>query len=119
MGVKCSWKRGRLASQSRDQLRLVGGVVVHDQMNVQVLRHGCLNGIEEGAELYRPMAGLALTNHLAAPGVQGREQRSGATAQVVMSTPFHLARTHGQQGPGPILDKGIFGAGNGWKHLDR
>lgn len=40
VGVKCRWKRGCLSSQSLIAGVLVGGVVVQDQVQVQVAWHG-------------------------------------------------------------------------------
>ena len=34
-----------------DGRRLVGGVIVHDQMDIEIGRHGSVDGIEEAAEL--------------------------------------------------------------------
>src|SRR6478609_7489882 len=41
---------------------LVGGIVVHDQMNVQIRRHVGFNGIEELAELCTAMAAVHLSD---------------------------------------------------------
>ena len=85
-----------------DSRGLVGSVVVHNQMDVQVGRHGRLNGVEELTELHGPMAGLALPNDLATLDIQGRKQGGGATAQIILCAPFHLARAQVPQGLGPI-----------------
>ena len=69
-GREMQMEAGPLGQPSADPRGLVGGVVVHDEMDVQVLRHGCFNGVEEIAELHGAMAALALTNHLAALDVQ-------------------------------------------------
>src|ERR1700757_5465489 len=45
--------------------RLVGGVVVQDQMDVQVRRNGRLDGVEEFAELDGPMPPVTLPDDLA------------------------------------------------------
>ena len=43
-----------------DRRRLVGGVIVHDQMDIEIGRHGSVDGIEEAAELgARGACGLA------------------------------------------------------------
>ena len=34
-----------------DRRRLVGGVIVHNQMNIEIGRHGGVDGIEEAAKL--------------------------------------------------------------------
>ena len=43
-----------------DQLRLVGAVVVQDQVNVQFRRDVLLDGVQESAELDRAMAAMGL-----------------------------------------------------------
>ena len=105
---------GPLGEPIPDEGRLVGSVVVHNQVYVQIGGHLCLDGIEALAELHGPVATVALANHLARPGVQRGEQRRGAVANVIMGAPLglsrsHLAQSHGQQGPGAIqgLDLGL------------
>ena len=44
-----------------------------------------------------PMAGLALTQHLACGHVQRREQRRGTVALVVVGDPFDVSQAQGQQ----------------------
>ena len=48
-------------------------------------------------ELLMPMAGLALTQHLACGHVQRREQRRGTVALVVVGDPFDVSQAQGQQ----------------------
>ena len=98
-GCEVHMEAGPLGQPVADQRRLVGGVVVRDQVDVEVGGHLGLDGIEEFAELHGPVPLVATTNHLAGPGVQGGEQRSGAVTQVIhviMGAPFHLSRAHGQ-----------------------
>ena len=54
-----------------DQLRLVGAVIVQDQVDVQFRWQVLLNRIEESAKFHRAMATLSLANHRAGLGVQG------------------------------------------------
>ena len=83
----------------------MGGVVVRDQVDVQVVHLG-LDGIEEFAELHGPVPLVAatITRPVRCPG---RRKRRGAVAQVI--APFHLSRAHGQQRTGAIqrLDLGL------------
>ena len=102
MGVKWIWKRGPFGEPVPDQRRLVGGVVVRNQVHVQPGGHLGLDGIEELAELHGPVAAVALANHLAGPGVQSGEEGRGAVAHVIMGAPLHLARAQGQQRPGAV-----------------
>jgi hypothetical protein len=48
-----------------DQRRLVGGVIVHDEMDVEFARHCGLDLIQELAELGGAMATVALADNLA------------------------------------------------------
>ncbi len=63
---------------------LVGAVVVHDQVDVQILWHRLLDLPEEAQELLVPVARHALGEHLAGGHVQGGEQGGGAVADVVV-----------------------------------
>ena len=48
-----------------DRRRLVGGVIIHDEVDVEIGRHGCVDSIEETAELGCAMAPVAAAEHLA------------------------------------------------------
>ena len=63
---------------------LVGGVVVHDEMDVDIGRDICLDRIEEAAELSRPVPGEAFADHSAGDDVECREQRGRAVPLVVV-----------------------------------
>ena len=68
---------GPLGEPVPDQRRLVGGVVVGNQVHVQLGGHLGLYGIEKLAELQGPVAAVALANHLTGPGVQSGEECQG------------------------------------------
>jgi len=76
-----------------DQLRLVGAVVVQDQVYVQVRRYFSFNRVEEAAKLHRAMATLGLANQRAGFGFQGGEQAGGAMAGVIVGAAFDLTGT--------------------------
>jgi hypothetical protein len=61
---------------------LVGGVVVDDEMDVELGRHVGLDVTQEGEELLMTMAGFALGNDRAVEHVEGGEQRGCAVALV-------------------------------------
>src|SRR5258708_33768349 len=63
-----------------DQWRLVGRVIVHDEMNVQIVWNGGFDLIEKLAELLGAMASIALADDPAGCDVEGGEQRRGAMA---------------------------------------
>jgi hypothetical protein len=81
---------------------LVGAVVIHNQMDVQVLWHRLLDLPEEAQVLLVPVARLAMGEHLAGGHVQGGKQSGGAVADVVVGGAFHIAQAQGQQRLGPV-----------------
>lgn len=81
---------------------LVGAVVIHDQMDVEILRDGLLDLAEEAQEFLVPVARLALGDHLASGHVQGSEQGGGAMADVVMGDALDVPQTHGQERLSPV-----------------
>ena len=92
-----------------DQRCFVGGVVIHNQVDIQIGWDFGLDGVQELAELHRPVALVAAANHLAGLGVQRGKEGYRAVAQVVMGAPFRLPRAQGQQRTGAIqsLDLGL------------
>src|SRR2546427_8068475 len=86
-----------LAEPAADERRLVGGVVVEDEMDVEVPRDRVIDGAEKLAELYGAMAAMTPADDRARLDVQCREERCRAMARVVVSAAFHLARAHWQQ----------------------
>src|SRR3984957_629909 len=81
-----------------DQRRLVGGVVVPDEMDLEALGDIGLDLVEELAELGRPMTAVAFSDHMAGGNVEGGKQRGCAMPLVVMAAPGNLAGPHGQHG---------------------
>src|SRR3972149_12091778 len=66
---------GPLEQPTMDRGRLVGAVVVEDQMDVEIGRDIGVDRVEEGAELLGPVALVTLADDLAGRHVQGREER--------------------------------------------
>ena len=79
-----------------DEGGLVSPIVVHDQVDIKVDRHGGLYSVQKLAELHRSMALMALPDDLAGLGVESGEQGCGAMPNVVMGTPLQLTWTHWQ-----------------------
>ena len=63
--MKWKWKRGCFASQSLYFLFLVRGVVVHDAMNVKMLRRVFIESLEKFQELLMTVARQALADDFA------------------------------------------------------
>lgn len=77
---------------------LMGGVVVHHQVDVQVPRHVGIDMVEEPQELLMSVAGLASGQYLSGSNVQGGKERGGAVAHVVVGHALHVSQAHGQDG---------------------
>ena len=80
-----------------DERGLVGPVVIHDQVDVQAVRHIGVDMAEERAELHGAVSPLTLAQHFARFDLQRSEQGRGAVAHVVVRPPFDLPRPHRQQ----------------------
>ena len=93
-----------------DGLGLVGGYVVHDDVDVEIAGNIDFDDVQEGAELARSMAGEAFADDPAGGGVEGREQAEGPVTGIVMGAPLDLAWAHGQERLGSIerLDLALF-----------
>src|SRR3954452_2297215 len=79
-----------------DQRGLVGGVVVHDEMDIEIIRHIGLDRVEKFAEFGGAMAREALADYPAGGDVERGEQRGGAVAGIVMAAPRRLAAPPGR-----------------------
>lgn len=78
----------RPAGQPGLDLRMtVGGIVVHDAMDVEFGRHSRVNLAQKRQELLMPMARLATGQHRAIEDIQRCKQGCGAMALVVVGTP--------------------------------
>lgn len=68
----------------------MGAGVIEDDVDLEFLGHVAVDPVEEGAQLARPLPREGPRRHLARRDVQGRVQRRGAVALVVMGPAFHL-----------------------------
>jgi hypothetical protein len=85
---------------SSDLGMLVGGVVVDDEMDVELGWHVGLDVTQEGEELLMAMAGFALGDDRTVKHIEGGEQRGCAMSPVVVSDAFDVAEPHGKHGLG-------------------
>lgn len=76
----------------------VGGVVIDDQMHVEVFGHIGVDVSQEGEEFLMSMACLALGDDFTVSDIECREQRGGAMTHVVVGDPLDVAESHGQHG---------------------
>src|ERR1700688_1674442 len=74
----------------------MGCVIVHDEMDVQIIWNSGFDLIEKLAELFGAMAPVTLADDPAGCDVEGGKQRCGAVALVVVATARRLARSYGQ-----------------------
>ena len=81
---------------SSDLGMLVGGVVVDDEMDIELGRHIGLDVAQEGEELLVTMAGFALGDDRAVEYVEGGEQCGCTVALVVVGDAFDVAEAHGK-----------------------
>ena len=95
--MKCSWKRGWRKQPALDRRGLVGAVIIEDQVQFQVARHGGVDGFQEAAKLDRAVTAMELADHGAGFGVERGEQVDGAVAQVVRRAARGLSGAHWQQ----------------------
>ena len=77
---------------------LVGGVVVHHQMDVEVRGHIPVDAAQEGQVVLVPVAPFALRVHLAGGDVERREQRRGAVRDVAVAHRAHDSLLVSSQG---------------------
>ena len=77
-----------------DQRGFVGGVIVPDQMHLEIRRHAGFDLIEALAALLCPVPRITRADDLAGGDVEGGEQRGGAMPGLVVAAPFRQARAH-------------------------
>ena len=75
---------------------LVGGMIVHDQMNIQAFRHSLIDALEELKKLLMTVAWLALRQDRAGCDVESGKQGGGAMANVVVGHSFNEEWIAGQ-----------------------
>lgn len=76
-----AWMARKLAP---DERRFVRGVVIQDQIHIQLGRHRSIDAVEKFAELEGAMARMTLANHGARLDIERGEQRGRAMPHVVV-----------------------------------
>ena len=77
---------------------LVGGVVVDDEMDIELGRHIGLDVTQEGEKLLMTMARFALGDHRAVEHVESSEQGGRTVAAVVVGHAFNVTEPMGSMG---------------------
>jgi hypothetical protein len=81
-------KPGTLGQPAMNQRGFVSSVVVQNQMNLKMSRDLRIDSVEEGTKFYRSVSTMQLTHDLAALGIQGSKQRSGAMPDIARRAPL-------------------------------
>ena len=87
------WPGGEPASNSQ---MLVCGVIIHDDVHFQVLRHVLLNLPEKAQILLMPVARSTFREHFAVGRVQGGKQCGGSVTPIIVSHSFHITQSQRQ-----------------------
>ncbi len=74
----------------------VGAVVIHDQMDIQVLGHVRFDVAQGTGKFLMAMARLALRNHRTIQYIQGRKQRRGTVTFVIVGDTFDVSQSRRQ-----------------------
>jgi len=72
-------------------LGLMGDEIVHDDMEIEILRHMRFDRVKKGTELACPMTGETAADDTTGRGVEVGKPREGSTALIVVGAPFGLA----------------------------
>ncbi len=72
------------------------GVIVHDDVNVDVMRDAGIDLLKKVQKFCRPMPLVAFTDHETGSDVECREQRRRAVADIRIGSAFGNARHHRQ-----------------------
>lgn len=81
---------------------LVRSIVIHHQMNIQIIRNRCLDRAQEFQKLAAAMPPVQLSDDLSGGDIEGRKQRRCAMAHIVMRSPFGKSRRQRQDRLGAV-----------------
>src|SRR5271163_3373447 len=101
-GREVQVKARMLLEPAFDRGSLVGGVIVDDEMQVEIRLCPFVDGLEEAQELAMPVAGHAFADDGAVEHVESRKQGRGAVALVVMGHRPAAALFHRQPRLGAV-----------------
>lgn len=89
---------------------LVSGIVINDQMDLQVSRDVRLDMLQEVEVLLMAVPSLALSENLARGDIERGIERQGSVADIVVGHTLHIAQAHRQNGLSPVqgLDLAFF-----------
>jgi len=81
---------------------LMGGLVVDDEMDVEFGRGLAVDDRREGEKLLMPVTLAARADDLAGGHIEGREQRRGSVADIVVSVALDIAQSQRKRRLGPV-----------------
>ena len=85
-----------------DQVRLVGSVVVQNQVHIEFRRHILLDGIKGLSKLHGTVARQCFADQFSDFGIENGKQCRCSVAGVVVGSAFNLSWTHWQKKRGSI-----------------
>ena len=80
----------------------VSGVVIDDEMDVEVARHTAIDLTQESEELLMTVARFTACDDFPGGDIESREQSGRAVPFVVMGDAFDVAKAHGEKGLSPL-----------------
>jgi hypothetical protein len=94
--VKCTWNRGRVANQRLTRRCFVRGVIIHDDVHLQVLRDVLFNLPEKTQIFLMPVTRSTFREHFAVRRIQRGKQRSGSVASIIVGHSFDITQSQRQ-----------------------
>jgi hypothetical protein len=93
-----------------NSLMFMGGVVIDDEMYIEVFGHGRFNMFEKAEVFLMTMAFSALGKDLASRDIKSCKKSCCAMPNVIMRHALDISQTHGQDGLGAVesLDLAFF-----------
>ena len=81
-----------------DEFSFMGGVVIENQMDLEVMRDGLVQEVEKLPELLAAVLGKASPDDLAGGNVKSGKKGGGAMPEVVRCASFDLSGLQGKNG---------------------
>jgi len=80
----------------------VCGVIIDNEMHIEILGYAGIDVSQEGEELLMSVASFALGDHFTVGDIECGEQGSGAVTDVVVGDALDIAQSHGQHRLGSV-----------------
>ena len=86
-----------LREPTPDRRRLVGCVVIHHEMDIEMLGDLLVDRVQELLELERSMASMTFADHFSGRDVECSEQGRCSVPNIVVGLAFRIPRSHGEK----------------------